>query len=82
MDQTRQTALALGLHRHHEAAVPLGDEGLLQNLGIGGGGDDPLQNLPALAGCQTHLTPDVGKLGAGGVGNGFLVQNGSVDLVF
>ena len=82
MHQPRDAPLALGLHRHHKPSVPLGNEGFLQDLGVGGGGDDPLQNLPALAGRQAHLTPDVGKLGAGGVGNGFLVQNGSVDLVF
>ena len=79
--QSRDAPLALGLHRHHEPPVPLGDEGLLQHLGVGGGGDDPLQDLPALAGSQAHLAPDVLELGAGGVGNGLLIQNGPVDLV-
>ena len=81
VDQTRQTALALGLHRHHEAAVPLGDEGLLQDLGIGGGGDDALQDLPALGGRQPHFPADIRQLAAGGVGNGLLVQNGGAYLI-
>ena len=50
MYQTRQTALALRLYRHHEPPVPLGDQRLLQHLGVGGRRDDPLQDLPSLAG--------------------------------
>ena len=57
--QTRQTALALRLHRHHEPPVPLGDQRLLQHLGVGGGGDDFLQDLPSLAGGDAHFPPDV-----------------------
>ena len=73
VDKAGNAALALGLHRHHEPPVPLGDESLLQDLGVGGGGDDPLQDLPALAGGQTHLAANVGKLRTGGIGDGLLV---------
>ena len=68
VDQTRQTALALGLHRHHEAAVPLGDDVVLQDLGIAGGRDDLLQNLPAFCQRRPHVTANVRQLRAGGVG--------------
>ena len=81
VDQAGHTALALGLHRHHEPAVPLGDQGLLQHLGIGRRGDDLLQNLPSLAGSDPHFPPDIRQLGAGGVGDGLLVQNGGADLL-
>ena len=36
VDQARQISLVLGLHRHHEPAVPLGDDGLLEDLAVGG----------------------------------------------
>ena len=42
VDKSRQTALALRLYRHHEPPVTLGDQRLLQHLGVGGGGDDAL----------------------------------------
>ena len=79
--QSRQAALAFRLHRHHKPPVPLGDKGLLQYLGVGGGGDDLLQNLPSLAGSDPHFPPDIRQLGAGGVGDGLLVQNGPVDAI-
>ena len=81
VDEAGDAPLALRLHRHHEPPVPLGDERLLQDLGVGGGGDNALQNLPPLAGGQPHFAPDVGKLGAGAVGNGLLVQNCPVNFI-
>ena len=76
MHQSRQTALALRLHRHDEPPVPLGDQRLLQYLGVGRGGDDALQYLPPLGGSHPHTPPYVRQLRAGGVGDGLLVQNG------
>ena len=81
VDKAGDAALALRLHRHHEPPVPLGDQRLLQHLGVGGGGDDLLQDLPSLGGGDPHFPPDVRQLGAGGVGDGLLVQNGAVDTV-
>ena len=81
VDKAWQTALALRFHRHHESAVPLGDEGLLQHLGVGWRGDDALQDLAALGGRHPHLPPDVRQLGAGSVGDGLLVQDGPADAV-
>ena len=79
--QARHAALALGLYRHHEPPVPLGDQGLLQDLGIGRRRDDALQDLPPLGGGQPHFPPDIRQLAAGGVGNGLLIQNGGADLL-
>ena len=81
MYQARHAALALGLYRHHEPPVPLGDQGLLQDLGIGRRRDDALQDLPPLGGGQPHFPPDIRQLAAGGVGNGLLIQNGGADLL-
>ena len=81
VDQPRQIALVLRLHRHHEAAVPLGDDGLLQNLPIAGGGDDLLKDLPALGLGRPHVAADVRQLRGGGIGNGVLVRDGPLDLL-
>ena len=81
VDQPRQVALVLRLHRHHEAAVPLGDDGLLQNFPIAGGGDDLLKDLAALGLGRPHVAADVRQLRAGGVGDGVLVRDGPLDLL-
>ena len=81
MDKSRQVALMLGLDGHHEAAVPLGDDGLLQNLGIGGRGDDALQDLPALGLGLAHVTADIRQLAACRVGNDPLLGDAAADLL-
>ena len=81
VDQSRQVALVLRLHRYHEAAVPLGDDGLLQNFPIAGGGDDPLKDLAALGLGRPHVAADVRQLRAGGIGDGVLVRDGPLDLL-
>ena len=81
VDQTRQIALVGRLHRHHEAAIPLGDDGLLQNLSVAGRGDDLLQNLPALGLGRPHMAADVRQLRAGRVGDGVLIHDAAVDLL-
>ena len=81
VDQSRQVPLVLRLHRHHEAAVPLGDDGLLKHLGIGGGGDDALEHLTALGGRLAHVAADVCQLRGGGVGDLVLIQDGIFDAV-
>ena len=75
VNKSRQAALALRLHRHHEPPVTLGNEGLLQYLGVGRRGDNALQDLASLGGRHPHLPPDVRQLGTGGVGDSLLVQN-------
>ena len=77
MHEAGHGALVLRLDRHHEPPVPLGDQGLLQDLGIGRRRDDALQDLAALGGRHPHLPPDIRQLRAGGVGDGLLVQNGA-----
>ena len=81
MDKARQIALVLGLDGHHKAAVPLGDDGLLQDLGIGGGGDDALQNLPALGLGLAHVAADVRQLAACRVGDDSLLGDAATDLL-
>ena len=81
MDKARQAPLALGLDGHDEAPVALGDERLLQHLGIRRRGDDALENLAALRRRDAHLAADVGKLRAGRVGDRLLVEDGAADAV-
>ena len=40
VDQPPEFPLPLRLHRHHEPAVPDGDDGLLEHLGVLGAADD------------------------------------------
>ena len=81
VDEAGHVRLALRLHRHHEAPVPLGDEALLQDLAVAGGGDDLLQNLPALGLGLPHVPPDIRQLRGGRVRDGILVQDGAFDLL-
>ena len=81
MHQSRQIPLLVCLHRHHEAAVPLGDDVLLQNLGVAGGGDNLLQNLAALCQRRPHMPADVRQFRAGGVCHGVLIGKAPPDLV-
>ena len=81
VDEAGHVRLALRLHRHHEAAVPLGDEALLQDLAVTGGGDDLLQNLAALGLGLPHVPPDVRQLRGRRVRDGVLVQDGALDLL-
>ena len=81
MDEAGHVRLALRLHRHHEAAVPLGDKALLQNLAVAGGGDDLLQDLAALGLGLAHMAADVRQLRRRRVRDGILVQDGAFDLL-
>ena len=81
VDQAGHIPLVLRFHRHHEAAVPLGDDGLLQNLAVTGGGDDLLQYLAAFRLGRPHMAADVRQFCAGGVGDGVLVHDAAVDLL-
>ena len=81
MDKSGEAALILRLHRHHEAPVTLGDQRFLQHLGIGGRGDDALQNLPRLGSGGTHLAADIRQLAAGGIGDSVLIEDGGADLL-
>ena len=79
VDKAREAGAELRLHRHHEPAVPLGDDGLLEDLAVALGGDDLLQYLPALGGRHPHVAADVRQGGAGGVGDYVLLQDGGED---
>ena len=81
MDQARQISLLLRLYRHHEAAVPLGDDVVLQDLGVAGGGNDLLQDLTALGQSCPHVAADVRQFRAGGISHRVLVGNAPPDLV-
>ena len=81
MDQTRQISLVLCLHRHHKPSVPLGDDGLLQHLGIAGGGNDPLEDLAAFGLGRPHMAADIRQFRRCRVGNGILVYNAPLDLL-
>ena len=68
VDQAGDLVLALRLHRHHITTGAHGDDGLLEILGLGGG-DELLEDVPDLGGRGPDVTPDVGQLGACGVGD-------------
>ena len=81
VDQARQVPLVLRLHRHHEAAVPLGDDGLLEDLGVAGRGDDPLEDLAALGLGRPHVPSDIRQLWGSSVRHGVLVRQAPLDLL-
>ena len=81
VDQPRQAGAELRLHRHHEPPVPLGDDGLLEDLAVAGGGDDLLEDLPALGRGVPLVAADVRQLRAGVVGDDVLLQDGGGDLL-
>ena len=80
--QAGHRPLVVGLHGDHIAVRAHGDDRFLKRLGIGGGGNDPLQRLPGSGGGGPHLPADVRKRGGGGVGNFILSRNGAVYFFF
>ena len=80
VDQAGHVVFVLRLHRHHEAVVALGDDGLLEVLGLVGG-DELVQNVPHLGGGGPDVPPDGGQLRAGRVGDLVLPQDGAGDLL-
>ena len=81
MDQSRQIALLIRLDGDHKAPIPLGDDVVLQNLGVAGGGNDLLQDLTALGQSCPHVAADVRQFRAGGISHRVLVGNAPPDLV-
>ena len=61
MDKAGQLASVLCLHRHHKAAVSLGDEGFLQHAAVGGAGAQPAEHL-----IGRGIGQIVGSAGVGG----------------
>ena len=81
MNKAGQVAAVVGLDGHDEAPVALRDERLLQRALVAGRGDDLLQDLSALGACRTLVTADIRQLGAGGVGDLVLGEDGGRDLI-
>lgn len=82
MHKAGHRSLVVGLHGDHIAVRAHGDDRFLKRLGIGGGGNDPLQRLPGSGGGGPHLPADVRKRGGGGVGDFILSRNGAVYFFF
>ena len=80
MDHAGEAAPVFGLHRHDKTAVALGDDAVLQGLGIAGG--DLGQNIPHLGGGGADLAADLIELRAGVVGDLLLRHDGGLDLFF
>ena len=80
MDQAGDLVFELRLHRHHVPPRALGDDVLLEVLGLGGG-EDALQNVPHLALRGPHVPADGGQLGAGRVGQLPVPHDGAGDRV-
>ena len=80
MDQAGDLILKLGFHGHDVPPGALGDDALLQILGLGGG-DDALQNIPDLALRGPHVAADGRQLRAGGVGQLAVPDDGAGDLI-
>ena len=81
VNKAGQVAAVLRLDGHDEAPVALGDKRLLQRALVAGRGDDLLQDLSALGACRTLVTADIRQLGAGGVGDLVLGEDGGRDLI-
>ena len=80
VDQAGNLVFVLALHRHHVAAAPHGDDGLLQILGLVGG-DEAVEHVPHLPRRRPDVAADVRQLGGGGVGNFILAENGAADFL-
>ena len=80
MHQTVDGALVLSLHWHHIAVGTLGDNGLLQNLGITRRGDDLLQGIPGTGSRGPHLAADIGKVGGCSIRDLIFAGDGACDL--
>ena len=81
MNKSRQIALLVRLHRHHKTPVPLGDDVLLQDLGIAGRGNDFLQNLATFGQRRPHVAADIPQLRAGGVRHGIFIRNAAANFI-
>ncbi len=67
-------------HRHDIAAVPRGDDRVLQHRGVLAPADERVEPLHQPAMGDPHVAPDPAKLGAGGVQNVPAGTNGTVDV--
>ena len=72
MDKARYIIAALRFDRHHIAALADCDNGLPEELGIGGRGNDLLKAVPDLARLNAHMAANVRQSGRGIVGDLFL----------
>ncbi|MPM35278.1 hypothetical protein SDC9_81868 [bioreactor metagenome] len=80
VDQAGDLVLAFGLHRHNEAVVALGNNGVLQVPGLRGG-EQLIQYIPYLTRGGPDVTADGGEFCARRVGDLVLAQNGICDLI-
>ncbi len=80
MHQTADGGFHLRLHGHHIPVAAHGDQALLQDLGIGGRGDDLMQYLPDAGVGAAHLPSDGGQLRRGGICDLILAENTGGDL--
>ncbi len=82
VDQTRDLVFILRFYRDHVSVLAQGNDRLAQILGVGRGCNQLLQGLFDFGALYSHMPPDIRKLGAGGVSDLFLRQNGAEDLLF
>ena len=81
MDKTRDVITAFALDRHDVTAVPDGDDGLPEELGVRGRRNDLLEGIPDLTGLDPLMTADIGQLRTCVISNLLFRQNGAEDPV-
>ena len=81
MNQAGHLAAMLRLDGHHKAAAADGDDGILQQLLIGGGTDHFVQLLPYPGGGGPHFAADICQGGGGVVRDLFLRRHDGADPV-
>ena len=81
MDQAGDGVFMLGLHRNYIPVGADGDNGLLQIFGLVGR-DQLLQDVPDFRFCSPDVAAYRGQLGAGGIRNFVLPQDGTGDFFF
>ena len=79
VDHAREGAAVFGLHRHHETAVSLGVDVVLEGLGVARG--DLGEHIADLGRGRPDLAADLVQLGAGVVGDLLFRHDGVFDLV-
>ena len=81
MDQACNVVFVLALDWNHIAALPHGDDGFLQILGISWRRNNLLQAFAHFGALHAHMPPDIPQRGTGLIGNLFFADNSGVNTV-
>ena len=82
MHQAGNVIFTFGFHRHHITAVPNGDDGFPEELGISGRRNHFLQRITNLGRLDPHMAANIRQSRRCVIRNLFFGQNRAEDLIF